>query len=431
MPQVKQHFKHEVRAAVQIASKARSGIMPWLYWGIAASFYLYEFFARVAPSTFEGELQEKYSLDASEIGFIMGLYYLAYAPMQLVVGVALDRFGSKRLLSSAAIIAGTGCLVFALAQSVSTLALGRIMLGIGSSFAFVGAVYVATVWFPKRRLALIMGMTSAIGTIGAALGEAPLREAVEKYGSSKAMYTVALAGLVIAILIFIIVPRRPRWFLSLSKQENPETTDNMLNGLLEVVSRWQTWLVAIISLLLYVPISTFGALWGISYVNAAAHVPKETAAWAMTMMFLGFAAGGPILGFLSDKFKMRRMPMFLGGGLCAFSMGMLLLAPYLPYWLTVFFLICTGFFAGAQSITFAIAVEQHSSFCKATAVAFVNFLVMLGGFMLQPVFGAVLDFTTHEDVYTAGDYQKALALLPISLIIGTVLCYWLKETAEK
>jgi MFS family permease len=108
-------------------------------------------------------------------------------------------------------------------------------------------------------------------------------------------------------------------------------------------------------------------------------------------------------------------------------MAMLLLASVLPFWLTVVFLILTGFFAGAQAITFAMAVEQHSSFCKATAVAFVNFFVMLGGFMLQPLFGAVLDITSNSDTYTAGNYRTALILLPISLVAGTVLCKWLRE----
>jgi MFS family permease len=151
----------------------------------------------------------------------------------------------------------------------------------------------------------------------------------------------------------------------------------------------------------------------------------------MTMMFLGFAVGGPLLGWLSDKYSTRKIPMFLGGGLCAASMSMLLLASVLPFWLTVFFLILTGFFAGAQAITFAMAVEQHSRFCKATAVAFVNFFVMLGGFILQPLFGAVLDITSNSNAYTAGDYRTALVLLPIALVAGTILCKWLKEVESQ
>lgn len=421
-------FKNELHDAKTLAREARLGIMPWVYWGVAALFYLYEFFARVAPSVMEGTLQKDFSMDATTLGFVMGLYYLAYAPMQLVVGVSLDRFGSKKLLSTAAIIAGVGCLVFALAESAFVLGLSRIMLGIGSSFAYVGAVYVATVWFPRKKLAFIMGMTAAIGTLGAALGQAPLEAAVQEYGWRTAMYTAALIGLAIAILIWFIVPRRPGWFLQIASIEKKESTDSMFAGLLEVVSNKQTWLVSIISLLLYVPISTFGALWGNVYIATSAGVSNEAAAWAMTTLFLGFAVGGPLLGWISDKKSIRRLPMFIGGGLCTFSMSMLLLASWMPFWLTIFFLICTGFFAGAQAITFAVAVEQHSSYCKATAVAFVNFFVMLGGFILQPLFGTMLDVTSTTDVYTASDYRIALLLLPVSLLFGTILCKCLKDT---
>jgi MFS family permease len=347
--------------------------------------------------------------------------------MQLVVGIALDRFGSKKLLSGAAIIAGLGCLTFALAHTTAIAGLGRIMLGIGSSFAYVGAVYVATVWFPRRRLALIMGMTAALGTLGAAVGQAPLEVAVQDYGWRSAMYTAALGGLFIAVLIWFVVPKRPDWFLRLVALEQKESKVSMFAGLREVVLDGQTWLVSIISLLMYVPISTFGALWGDAYIQTSCGVSSETAAWAMTMLFLGFALGGPLLGWISDKYSTRKMPIFLGGGLCAVSMSMLLLASVLPYWLTVIFLILTGFFAGAQAITFAMAVEQHSRYCKATAVAFVNFFVMLGGFILQPLFGAVLDITSNTDSYTAGNYRTALILLPISLVAGTVLCKWLRE----
>ena len=425
---IRKEIDHELAEAKKIAREARADAMPWLYWAIAASFYLYEFFARVAPSVMEGTLQKEFSMNASGLGFVMGLYYLAYAPMQLVVGITLDRFGSRKLLSSAAIIAGVGCLAFALAETTVILGLGRIMLGIGSSFAYVGAVYVATVWFPRRKLAFIMGMTAALGTLGAALGQAPLELAVQEYGWRSAMYTAALGGLVIAIMIWFIVPRRPDWFLKLAEIESKESKDSMFEGLREVVSNGQTWLVSIISLLLYVPLSTFGALWGDEFIITSSGVSKESAAWAMTMLFLSFAVGGPLLGWLSDKYKTRRLPMFLGGALCAASMGMLLLASFLPFWITVLFLILSGFFAGSQAITFATAVEQHRSTCKATAVAFVNVFVMLGGFILQPAFGAVLDLTSNTDVYTASDYRLSLVLLPISLIIGTILCRWLKET---
>ncbi len=413
------------------AIRARKGVMPWIYWGVAATFYLYEFFARVGPSVMESTLQEQFQLSAAGMGFVMGLYYFAYAPMQLVVGIALDRFGSKRLLSSAAIIAGFGCLLFALAKSATMLGVGRVFLGIGSSFAYVGAVYVATVWFPKSKLAFIMGMTAALGTLGAALGQAPLESAVQSYGWRSAMYTAAIGGLIIATAIFMIVPRRPQWFLQLASIKTPETKETMASALLSVVSRGQTWLVGCISLLIYVPITTFGALWGDTYIETTTGVSKESAAWAMSMLFFGFAAGGPLLGLLSDKIHKRNLPL-LGGSIgCCITMTGLIFSPTLPFWFVVVLLTCTGFFVGAQAITFAIAVEQHESYHRATAVAFVNFFVMLGGFLLQPAFGAMLDVVSDGQQYSAENYQFALILLPLSIGLGTVLCYWLKETAKE
>ena len=309
METTRQFVRDELATVRQLATEARRGLKPWMYWIVAASFYLYEFFARVAPGVIEGTLQKEFSVDAAEVGLLMGLYYLSYAPMQLVVGMALDRFGSRRLLAAAALTAGLGCLVFATARSTAGLAGGRLLLGVGSAFAYVGAVYVATVWFPRSKLALIMGMTAALGTLGAALGEAPLEEAVRAFGWREAMYVAAIGGLVIGVLVYIVVPRRPGWFLKMAELEKKEASKTMFRGLVEVVSSGQTWLVAIISLLTYLPLSAFGALWGDSYLMASTGASEEAAAWTMSMLFFGFALGGPVLGHLlppRDSLQARR-----------------------------------------------------------------------------------------------------------------------------
>ena len=427
METIRQFVRDELATVRQLATEARRGLKPWMYWIVAASFYLYEFFARVAPGVIEGTLQKEFSVDAAEVGLLMGLYYLSYAPMQLVVGMALDRFGSRRLLAAAALTAGLGCLVFATARSTAGLAGGRLLLGVGSAFAYVGAVYVATVWFPRSKLALIMGMTAALGTLGAALGEAPLEEAVRAFGWREAMYVAAIGGLVIGVLVYIVVPRRPGWFLKMAELEKKEASKTMFRGLVEVVSSGQTWLVAIISLLTYLPLSAFGALWGDSYLMASTGASEEAAAWTMSMLFFGFALGGPVLGHLSDRLTKRRSPILFGGMMTAVFMAILMAAEFLPLWMSGVVLAAAGFFAGAQTITFAVAVEQHSRSCRATAVAFVNFFVMLGGFLLQPAFGAVLDITSADADYSPADYRKALLLLPIGIALGAILCRWLKD----
>ena len=53
-----------------------------------------------------------------------------------------------------------------------------------------------------------------------------------------------------------------------------------------------------------------------------------------------------------------------------------------------------------------------------------------GEFMLQPAFGAVLDITSNTDKYAASDYRTAFILKPLTLVLETILCVWMKETSD-
>ena len=66
-----------------------------MLFGIASLFYFYEFFARVAPGVLQGELTKVSSASDGAFGFAMSLYFLAYAPAQLLVGRLLDRHGVR------------------------------------------------------------------------------------------------------------------------------------------------------------------------------------------------------------------------------------------------------------------------------------------------------------------------------------------------
>ena len=92
----------------------RGGWYSWLFWGIVAIFYLYEFFVRVTPNVILPQLGRDLDADAASLGSAMAFYLWIYAPSQLIVGWLFDRFGTKYLVSTAAIICGVGCVVFAL-----------------------------------------------------------------------------------------------------------------------------------------------------------------------------------------------------------------------------------------------------------------------------------------------------------------------------
>jgi MFS family permease len=82
----------------------------------------------------------------------------------------LDRFGPRRMLAVSAFLAALGSLSFSMAESLTPAYLGRALIGIGTAVTWVGALKLASMWFPPRRFALLTGLTMAGGMAGAVGG---------------------------------------------------------------------------------------------------------------------------------------------------------------------------------------------------------------------------------------------------------------------
>ena len=77
--------------------------LAWIVWAVPAFFFLYEYILRILPGMIEQTLEREFAINESEMGGALGMYYFAYAPMQLVVGILLDRYGARVLLAGAAV----------------------------------------------------------------------------------------------------------------------------------------------------------------------------------------------------------------------------------------------------------------------------------------------------------------------------------------
>ncbi|MBI5273911.1 MAG: MFS transporter, partial [Chlamydiales bacterium] len=130
----------------------------WIIWALAAIFYFYEYLLRISPSVMIPELMQTYHVDAAAIGFMVAFYLYAYAPMQLVVGVLMDQYGAKKLLTLASIICGLGSILFGLSNHIVLAGIGRLLIGLGSAFAFVGMVFICSHLFPQHKRALVIGL---------------------------------------------------------------------------------------------------------------------------------------------------------------------------------------------------------------------------------------------------------------------------------
>src|SRR6185369_14354161 len=159
-------------AVAQInGSRSRPGVrMVVVVWLLTAVFYFYQYAMRSAPAVMLPQLANAFGVSALGVASIVGLFYYGYSPFSLVAGAAMDRFGPRRLVPFAAVVAGVGAVLFATGQP-QVASVGRFLQGAGGVFALVGAIYVATKNFPASQAATLIGATQMFGMAGGSAGQ--------------------------------------------------------------------------------------------------------------------------------------------------------------------------------------------------------------------------------------------------------------------
>ncbi|MEO8402749.1 MAG: MFS transporter [Gammaproteobacteria bacterium] len=412
----------------------KAAIFPWFICGLGALFYSYEYLLRMSPSVMQLNLMRFYHLTGAQFGYLSGsYYYYSYVAMQILVGLLMDRFGPRRLLTFACFLCAIGAYLFACSEYVSVAMIGRFLIGLGSAFAFVGAAKLATIWLPPRYFALISGIIFCLGMLGAAFGDLVLRVLVDTTGWQTAIMAAAVAGVLLAIIIWAVV----RDVNPYNQGHYPHHTSDLssvLSGLRQALKNRQIWLCGTVGCLLYLFLSAFAELWGPGYLEQAQNISRVYAANANSMVFLGCAIGAPLWGLFSDYLELRRVPLIMGATGAIFAFCALLYMHNLPLLAVYLLLFIFGFTSSVQILVFAIARELTSIKISGTAIGLVNMLVMIGGIVFPPVIGKILDLNWHGTmvdgarIYSEHAYMMALSLLPLGILFGILLTLCIRET---
>lgn len=407
----------------------KRSVVAWWTWSLAVLFLFYEFFVRVYPSIMVKELMASFQATAGQLGMLSAFFFYAYAPMQIPVGLLMDRFGARKLLTFAALFCGIGSFFFGMANTLAPAEFGRFLMGIGSSFAFVGMIYVCSHWFPAKKLALLVGIGNSIGMLGAVGAEGPLSFAVEAFGWRGTVNAFGFIGIALAIILFVFIRKEPEQ----KKTEKKQASYDLIHNLKLVASNPLTWLNAIIALLFYMTTAAFASLWGIPFLVESYHISKDIAGFAVSMIFVGWIVGGPIIGFISDRFKRRKPFLYASTLLCLACILPVIYLGGLSLPLIFLLLFLVGFFQAAQLLTFSLGIELNPIEAKGTSIAITNFTVALGTSLMQPLLGVLLDLRWGGEmqdgipIYSLADYHFAMISFPITLILAFVLLFFLKE----
>ena len=417
------------------AINTQNTLRPWFICGVASLFFFYEFIQMNMMGSISQDLMGAYHIDAVTLSLLSSTYFIANAIFLFPAGILLDRYSTKKIIVIAMFLCAAGTGLFALTSNFWLALVFRFMTGIGSAFCFLSCFRLASRWFPAKRMALVTGLIVTMAMLGGAVAQNPLTELTLAVGWRAALLWDAGLGFLILGLIFVIVRDHPEGYdWAAERAQNELQHVSFWVCLRKTYFKIQNVLAAIYTSLLNLPVAILGAFAGSIYLTQVHGFTRDQASFINGMIFIGTIFGGPLIGYLSDRFARRRMPM-IGGAIL--SLAVMLIIIYIPFngmwpYVGLFFLL--GFFTSTQVLSYPTVAESNPLALAATAVSIISLMAQGGTGVYQYVFSRVLQLTpsigtiNHAPIYAASSYQEAILIIPVGFAIAIVIASLIKET---
>jgi len=404
----------EARPGVKIAAIA---------WLVAVVYYFLQYVLRSAPSVMMPQLSTAFGINMVSVASIAGLFYYGYSPFSLIAGAGMDRLGPRKVVPIAAAVTGVGALLFATGNSTAG-SVGRLLQGAGGVFALVGAIYIASKYFPPSQAATLIGATQMFGMAGGAAGQFVVGPLIAK----GLPWNICWAGLGILILLisgllFLLLPKD-----NTPQKPNPERS--ITKGFYVVFKNPQSILCGLIAGLIFIPTTIFDMVWGVRYLQDAHGFDYASAVLRTAMVPLGWIVGCPLLGFISDRLG-RRKPVIIGAATLLLACLAFILfgrtGAFPPYLLGL----VAGIASGAAMLPYTVIKEANPPQFGGIATGVVNFLNFTFSALLGPVFAWLLQYLSGgSGAMQLEHYQMAFAPLLLGVAIAIALTFLLKETGK-
>ncbi|MGW5341174.1 MFS transporter [Rhodococcus pyridinivorans] len=362
----------------------------WLVWGIGVFAYIVAVLHRTAFGVSGLAATERFEISPSVLSGFVVLQLIVYAGMQIPAGVLLDRFGSRRMIATGAVILAVGQAILALTESLPVAYLARVLVGVGDALTFISVLRLVPVWFAPRRVPVVSQLTGIFGQLGQVLSAVPFVLLLTGTGWTAAYGSAAALGLLACVLVFAVVRDTPP---GETREATASGLREVIGGLGTVWRRPGTKLGFFTHMGTQFSVTTFALMWGVPYLVSAQGLSPAAAGSMLTVSVVTAISAGPILGVLSGRFPTRRswlVLMIILASAVTWSAVLALPGPA-PLWLLVVLVVVISVGGPGSMIGF----DYARTFNPGTALGTANGIVNIGGFLatllVVQTMGIVLD----------------------------------------
>jgi len=382
---------------------------------VAGLAYLVAVTQRTTMGSVALDAAERFDTSAQQLASLAVLQLVFYAGMQIPVGIMLDRFGSRKILTAGAIFMATGQFLVGFAPSLPIAVLGRILVGIGDACTFISMMRLANSWFTGRLASQLQQWLATIGQSGQILSAIPFALLLHSAGWVPAFVSASALSILTGALIWLIA------------RENPATTSGEVIPFATVLANLKknlrvpvTWLAFFTHFSTQATGTTFALLWGVPFMISALGLARAEAGGFLTLFVVTNAAMGPVIGLFCARYPKRRQSFTLSL-VCSIVIGWLalVLSPgTTPLWLLTALVVLIGIGGPASMVAFDYSKERFLP----AELGVTNGLINVGGFLasllMMWLIGLCLDSLGGANIYSLNNFRAAFALQLIVSLLG-------------
>jgi MFS family permease len=406
-------------------NKQESGYR-WLVFGTALLAYYLIVSKRTAPGLITEQLMKDFHVSASVIGLMTSIQFLAYAGLQIPVGLLSDRYGPNRFLIIGAVLTGIGSLIYSLSPNEYILIFSRLLVGMGDSMIFVNLVLILSQWFKGNEFVKLLGITGLVGSLGSLSATVPLSMWISFAGWRIPFLNIGIILIVVAYLLYIVLVSKPKQLF----KENPKTTKSsveiregvwvILRRMVTTRQAWATFLCHFGVVGTYIG---FIGSWGVPYGMNVFNLSRAKASQLIMYGLFGAMIGGPLISWITSRSNSVKKIYSLVHIVVVLSWVGLLLSGVKPsFILVVILLFIIGFGNGASALTFAVVRKSFPIKEVGVVSGFANMGGFLSAVLLPIIFGNVLDLFPQQSLNAGYHYAFMIPILFSAMgLLGVLL----------
>jgi MFS family permease len=399
--------------------------------GVAVFFYVFLPFAlghylssllRNVNAVLAPDLVGSLKLGSGQLGLLTSAFFFSFALVQLPVGIALDRYGPRKVQLVLMLFAAAGALLFAHGSNFAELVVARAVIGFGLGGCFMSAVKAISTWIAPDRLPSVHGYLIAVGGLGAASATMPVRMALE-YTDWRNLFTMlGLLTACCALLIWLVSPR-----VASAANAGAPTVQSILDVYRHPAFRTTIKLVLVPHMVFF----GIQGLWIGRWLSDVARYPDAAVAYLLYMGMAAVIFGAIAVGMITEWAGRRGIvPLDVAAaGVAVFVLVQAAIVlnhkPSFQLLSVLFTLVGT-----ITGIEYAIVAQTMPKELTGRAATCLNLLIFIGAFLVQAGFGQLVGLWEQSAAgrYPATAYRVAFGALVLLQLPG-VLAYWWRRRA--